>query len=359
MNSPNVREMQTTLWGAPLWTVIHLVSFNYPTKPTRKQKRDYSRWIALVGRVMPCKEARAKFEMHIWRALPTSKHEHERSKSKVTSLLQMTGVMDNRYKFSHFCYRLHREVNRTLNRDASHTYEEICHAYESYRAGCLTATQKKLNSKIGREDGCTEAKEGRKKLRSSLHLNPVMKADETPHARPPALVVQDACRSNVTFTREDFDSPDGMQTAMWGCLMWTVIHAVSFSIPVSPTAQQKGDYVDWLLATSNVLPCTYCRLNFPGNLCTAAKKLQVHDPDCSWRHILLKYLEGSTKEPLARVCYEIHKAVNVMLKKKETSITSFAKLQQRYDMFRVGKPLKQMSVIVCPRQSKLQPFVVK
>lgn len=357
MDSSNVREMQTTLWGTPLWTVIHLVSFNYPTKPTRKQQQDYSRWIALVGRVMPCKEARANFNMHVWRALPACKHEHAKSKSKINKLLQLTGVMGNRYKFSHFCYRLHREVNRTFGRDTLYSYEEVCHTYESYRAGCLTAAQKKLNDKLGRENGCTEAKEGRKRVRSSLQVNPIIRKGQTQKCAP-ALITQDACKSDVRFTREDFDSPDGMQTAMWGCLMWTVIHAVSFSIPVNPSAQQRGDYVDWFLATSNILPCGYCRLNFFSNLCTVAKKLKFYEPSRSWRQTLLGFLEGSMKEPLARVCYELHKAVNVMLNKKEPIITSFTKLQQRYDMFRVGKPPKQMSVVVCPRQSKLQTFIV-
>lgn len=162
---------------------------------------------------------------------------------------------------------LHREVNRTLKRDTPYSYEEVCQTYESYRAGCLTAAQKKLNDKLGRENGCTEAKEGRKKVRSSLQVNPIIRKGQTQKCAP-ALITQDACKSDVHFTREDFDSPDGMQTAMWGCLMWTVIHAVSFSIPVNPSAQQRSDYLTGPGSASGsaaALGSAHCLLNLAIN----------------------------------------------------------------------------------------------
>ena len=37
--------MLTTVWGPPLWHFLHLMSFNYPVNPTKKQKRDYKRFI--------------------------------------------------------------------------------------------------------------------------------------------------------------------------------------------------------------------------------------------------------------------------------------------------------------------------
>ena len=32
--------MLTSVWGPNLWHVLHTISFNYPKKPTEKQKRE-------------------------------------------------------------------------------------------------------------------------------------------------------------------------------------------------------------------------------------------------------------------------------------------------------------------------------
>jgi hypothetical protein len=28
----------TSVWGSPMWHVLHTISFNYPIKPTKEQK---------------------------------------------------------------------------------------------------------------------------------------------------------------------------------------------------------------------------------------------------------------------------------------------------------------------------------
>ena len=41
------------------------------------------------------------------------------------------------------------------------------------------------------------------------------------------------------FTEEDFNSPDGMLTYVWGPPMWHTLHTISFNYPVKPTETQK------------------------------------------------------------------------------------------------------------------------
>ena len=54
------------------------------------------------------------------------------------------------------------------------------------------------------------------------------------------------------FTKKDFHSGDGMLTTVWGPSMWHVMHTMSFNYPVSPTQEQKKDYMDFIqIDTSN------------------------------------------------------------------------------------------------------------
>ena len=39
--------MLTSVWGPPLWHVLHCISFNYPNKPTKSDKKNYKRFIVL------------------------------------------------------------------------------------------------------------------------------------------------------------------------------------------------------------------------------------------------------------------------------------------------------------------------
>jgi hypothetical protein len=33
--------MMTSVWGPPMWHVLHTISFNFPIKPTESQKKHY------------------------------------------------------------------------------------------------------------------------------------------------------------------------------------------------------------------------------------------------------------------------------------------------------------------------------
>jgi hypothetical protein len=118
------------------------------------------------------------------------------------------------------------------------------------------------------------------------------------------------------FTKKDFNSGDGMLTTVWGPSMWHFLHTMSFNYPVTPTPEQKKDYMDFILSLRNVLPCKYCRMNLTNNLAT--------------RPIRMCHMEN--RETFSRFIYELHETVNKMLGKN--SGLSYCDVRERYEHFR-------------------------
>jgi hypothetical protein len=168
----------------------------------------------------------------------------------------------------------------------------------------------------------------------------------------------------IVYSDEDYNSNDGMQTAIFGPVFWSSIHMVSFNYPVCPTQQQKQDYKHWIEATGKVLPCLYCRQNFDKNILAAS-----HGDDYD------------SRDKFSRFCYRLHCEVNKMLK-KNTNL-SYESVRDIYEGFRsrcltekqkeriLGKnkelgcvmPMHngtkgKLCISVVPRDSPLQTFTV-
>ena len=45
--------MLTAVWGPSLWHYLHMMSFNYPMKPTEKDKKYYKDFIINLQHVLP------------------------------------------------------------------------------------------------------------------------------------------------------------------------------------------------------------------------------------------------------------------------------------------------------------------
>ena len=118
------------------------------------------------------------------------------------------------------------------------------------------------------------------------------------------------------YTKEDYNSGDGMLTAVWGPAMWHYLHTMSFNYPVNPSQEDKHHYMDFVKSLVYVLPCKYCRMNLKDNF----KKMPIT-------------LETMTnRETFSRYIYDLHEHVNKMLNKK--SGLSFEEVQERYEHFR-------------------------
>ena len=50
--------MLTSVWGPPLWHYLHVMSFNYPVKPTADDKKHYRDFICNLRNVLPCRYCR-------------------------------------------------------------------------------------------------------------------------------------------------------------------------------------------------------------------------------------------------------------------------------------------------------------
>ena len=121
---------------------------------------------------------------------------------------------------------------------------------------------------------------------------------------------------NRVFTKEEYNSGDGMLTSVWGPPMWHFLHTMSFNYPVNPTAEDKKHYSNFIYDLRYVLPCKYCRINLTSNL-KANPLLDCH----------LK-----SRETFSKFIYRLHEIVNKRLGKK--SGLSYCDVRERYEHFR-------------------------
>lgn len=122
--------------------------------------------------------------------------------------------------------------------------------------------------------------------------------------------------SKNIFTQEDFNSPDGMMTTIWGPPLWHVLHTISFNYPIHPTKEDKDNYLTYFKCLKYILPCSYCRENLKKNL----KKFP------------LKKCVFKSRDTLSMWVYLLHEEVNNMLGKK--SNLTYDMVRSRYEQFR-------------------------
>jgi hypothetical protein len=118
------------------------------------------------------------------------------------------------------------------------------------------------------------------------------------------------------FNENDFNSGDGMLTAVWGPSLWHSLHTISFNYPIKPSNEDKKNYYNFFLSLRHVLPCKYCRLNYIKNI----------------KSVPLNMKTMKTRFTLSKWVYELHEEINTMLGKK--SNLSYNDVRLRYEMFR-------------------------
>lgn len=123
-------------------------------------------------------------------------------------------------------------------------------------------------------------------------------------------------RKQRIFKKNDFYSGDGFLTTVWGPIMWTSLHTISFNYPVEPSLEEKKHYRDYVLSLQYVLPCGACRKNLTNNF----KKYPLQ----------MKYMKN--RETFSRYIYNLHEMINKMLKKK--SNLTYCDIRERYEHFR-------------------------
>jgi hypothetical protein len=134
----------TSVWGPSLWHSLHAISFNYPHKPTKENKREYLNFFMGLRYVLPCKYCRDNFLKNI----------------KKVPLNMKT--MKNRETLSKWLYNLHEEINNMLGKKSNLTYNDVRNRYEMFRARCLEEGKPKKKKTQKREKGCTTPYYGKK-----------------------------------------------------------------------------------------------------------------------------------------------------------------------------------------------------
>jgi hypothetical protein len=118
------------------------------------------------------------------------------------------------------------------------------------------------------------------------------------------------------FSKENYNSGDGMLTSVWGPSMWHYLHIMSFNYPIHPSQQEKKHYREFVLNLKYVLPCKYCRINLTKN----------------FKQLPLKVSDMASRDKFSRYIYNLHELVNKMLHKK--SNLTFDEVRDRYEHFR-------------------------
>ena len=141
--------MVTSIWGPALWHSLHTISFNYPVKPSIKEKQDYKQFILNLVNVLPCKYCRDNLKKN-FKAYPLTMK-----------------CMESRDTFSRYIYKLHETVNKLLGKKSGLSYCDIRERYEHFRARCTTDKPKmfkfkKTRKNTRKEKGCTEPLYGKK-----------------------------------------------------------------------------------------------------------------------------------------------------------------------------------------------------
>lgn len=139
--------MLTSVWGPSLWHFLHVMSFNYPVKPTKNQKKYYKEFIYNLQHILPCKYCRINLSNN-FKKFPLKNE-----------------IFENRHSFSRYIYNLHEVINKLLNKNSNLSYCQVRDRYENFRSRC-TIQDKDKNifnyKKLKKEKGCTTPLYGKK-----------------------------------------------------------------------------------------------------------------------------------------------------------------------------------------------------
>jgi len=147
--------MLTSVWGPSLWHYLHTMSFNYPVKPTRDDKKHYKQFIMNLRNVLPCKYCRLNLRKNL-KDLPLKAKD-----------------LKNRHNFSLWMFKLHEHINKMLGKKSGLTFKQVRERYEHFRSRCTIDVDKKTKMikikpiknktrKKKKEKGCVEPLYGKK-----------------------------------------------------------------------------------------------------------------------------------------------------------------------------------------------------
>ena len=157
--------MLTSVWGPSMWHYLHIMSFNYPIKPTYQEKIQYRNFIINLQYTLPCKYCRINLKNN-FKILPLTMK-----------------CMISRDSFSRYVYNLHELINKMLKKKSGLSYCDVRERYEHFRARCTQDETKQRVFNIKKtqkhkELGCTTPLYG-KKAKCIIRIVPQTKKCKT------------------------------------------------------------------------------------------------------------------------------------------------------------------------------------
>jgi hypothetical protein len=105
--------MDPNKWGPHLWFFLHTISFNYPDKPTFKNKVDYNDHYNSLKNILPCEHCRVHYSKH---------------------LEQFPPDLSSRNALVKWTIDLHNKVNNETGKPI-YSYEKAINLYKNYFKG--------------------------------------------------------------------------------------------------------------------------------------------------------------------------------------------------------------------------------
>ena len=105
----------SSIWGPLIWTILHIISLNYPVDPTESDRVNYGVWFEHLFAVLPCRACRNNLVANL-NTLAYNRDKHLRT----------------RETFALFVNELHNLVNTELDKPLVR-FEDSCAYYENLR----------------------------------------------------------------------------------------------------------------------------------------------------------------------------------------------------------------------------------
>lgn len=114
--------MQPNVFGPVVWHFLHLMSFNYPVKPSVQDQNNYIDFLFSLSNVLPCKSCREHMKQNL---LDMGFRRNSKTIRK---------IMSSRSTFSKFLFHFHNKVNCQLRKPVHKNYSKVRKQYEMYRS---------------------------------------------------------------------------------------------------------------------------------------------------------------------------------------------------------------------------------
>lgn len=161
--------MMTSIWGPPLWHFLHTMSFNYPCKPTKEDKKKYKTFIDSLKDILPCKYCRENLPKNF-------------KQSKYS-----TKVYTSRTTFSKWMYTLHETVNKMLGKHSGLSFKDVKQLYEQFRSRCIDKLDVQVCKTLQLEKGCVTPFYG-KKTKCVLEIVPKKSKKKSFNIKPSCVI---------------------------------------------------------------------------------------------------------------------------------------------------------------------------